>query len=247
MSFFAEYNPIAVGRRVFTPSRPGIPDDRAVQRTQLLRTAFGLVAIAGLIVYYRLANSVQGALEDRFDDSWINALVLSATLPVAIVVFIAAASPGRRGLLLRRALKPLGAALALFGGMFTFALAMAPELAGVRGLAGPATPVVNIVAGFFLILWMVPFVVYGITMSLVHVFRTADIHEWLPPLLATVLAWEMAVLGVFNGAYQGVPGSVRALYLLGGPVSVTLVSIWECYRLHTRYGVRWRDALRGSR
>jgi len=178
---------------------------------------------------YRLAPSVQAAMAERFNDSWSSVIGLTVTFPVVIGLFIAF-SQGRRQML-AGALKSLGSVVALYAGMFTFALAMAPEFAGIRALPGPATPVVNVVGGLILLVWMLPFVLYGIWLSLVHVFRTADIHEFLPPVLASLLTWEMAAYGWFTGAYEGAPPLVRIAVLLGGPVSVTLISIVECSRL----------------
>ena len=55
----------------------------------------------------------------------------------------------------------------------------------------------------------ITFALYGIGMSWVHVFRTADIHEVLPPILACFLVREMALLDVTAGAYDQAPPGVR--------------------------------------
>jgi hypothetical protein len=200
-----------------------------VKTVQLLRTAIGLAVIAAVTFRYRLASSVPEALGGRFSDSWSSAIALTGTFPVVIGLFIAFSAD--RGAMLRGALRSLGSILALWAGMFTFALAQAPEFAGIRALPGTLAPVVNLIVGAFLLLWMLPFVLYGIYLSLVHVFRTADIHAFLPPVLASILTWEMAAQGWYTGAYEGAPTPVRMAVLLGGPVSVTLISVWECSRL----------------
>lgn len=96
--------------------------------------------------------------------------------------------------------------------------------------------------GAFL-LWLAPFGLYGITQSLVHVFRTADLHETVPPLLATLLVWEVALFDVFRGAYDGVPFGVRVTFILGAPLTVTAMAMWELRRLRTRHGITLRAAL----
>ena len=93
------------------------------------------------------------------------------------------------------------------------------------------------------IVWVLPFVIYGIAMSLVHVFRTADIHETVPSLVAMTVVWEMLFVDVFTGAYEGVPGPLRLIMLMGAPVSVTAVGLWELHRLRVYYGLRLRGAL----
>ncbi|MFC9617979.1 hypothetical protein [Streptomyces sp. NPDC056938] len=41
---------------------------------------------------------------------------------------------------------------------------------------------------------------YGIALCLMHVFRTADIHEVLPPIPATLLVWVVAAVDVISNA-----------------------------------------------
>ncbi|MFB7611154.1 hypothetical protein [Streptomyces gardneri] len=67
-------------------------------------------------------------------------------------------------------------------------------------------------------------------------FRTADIHEVLPPILACVLVWEMALPYVTTGAYDQAPPGVRRLFILGVPVTVTALSWWELSRLRRHHG-----------
>lgn len=97
--------------------------------------------------------------------------------------------------------------------------------------------VVTWVTTVFTLVWVLPFVIWGIGLALVHVFRTADIHQTMPPLLAMTLVWEMTLIDVFTGAYAGVPGPVRVVFLLGAPVSVTAVGLWELRRLRVHYGI----------
>jgi len=233
---FRLLNPIAVGRRVFLPSRPGRVDDPTVQRIQVLRTVAGLLAVAAVVVVYRLADSVADAASDQFGDAWYGVLALCVTFPVVVGIFVWASGPGYRGVYLRRALKPLGALLAVFGGMATFPLAMDPSLAGTWDALGPAKWVLAVLQ----LVWVLPFALYGIAMSLVHVFRTADIHDYLPPLLATLVVWELAGLSFLTGDYPGVPAVVRIPMLLGGPVSVTLIALWEWHRMRTLHAVSMR-------
>ncbi|MEU9352573.1 hypothetical protein AB0D65_16675 [Streptomyces griseoloalbus] len=93
-------------------------------------------------------------------------------------------------------------------------------------------------------LWLAPFAMYGIVQALVHVFWTADIHETIPPLLATLLVWELAVIDLTGGSYESVPLGVRLVFTLGAPLSVTAVALWELRRLRSRHGITVRGALR---
>jgi hypothetical protein len=235
--------PIAVGRTVFRPSRPGRIDDPAVTRMQRIRTAVGLAALVWVMISYKLVASVGDFADDRVDQTWNDVLVLAVTVPLVVGALIGAARPPARRELLRRAAKPFGSIVAIIAAVALFPAAVLTGLLDGRFATGPATTVITVVVALFLILWVLPFVVYGVGMSLVHVFRTADIHETVPPLLAMVLVWESTVIDVFTGAYEGVPGPVRILLLLGAPLSVSAVALWELRRLRVGYGLTVRAAL----
>ncbi|MFI6144568.1 hypothetical protein [Streptomyces sp. NPDC051109] len=236
------YNPFYAAQSAFRPSRPGIVHDPEVRKLQLWRTALGLAAWVGLMVAYKAvvsADDVKAVADDRLDQSWSSVLVLVCTFPVVVGAFIAAARGGLRRVYLRRALRSLGAVLAIMASMGTSALAMAPESAGFRDAVGlPGKIIIGV-----LCLWSIGFALYGIGLSLVHVFRTADIHEVVPPILAGVLVWEMALLDVVTGAYPQVPAGARAVFILGAPVTVTALSWWEMHRLRRHHGLTVRSAL----
>jgi hypothetical protein len=92
-------------------------------------------------------------------------------------------------------------------------------------------------------LWGVVFGFWGGTLAVLPVFRTADVHEVLPPLIAIVLVWEPALMDLSSGACPGVPAAARPAMVFGGPLSVTAVGLWELRRLRTRHGLTLRRAL----
>ncbi|MCZ4125745.1 hypothetical protein [Streptomyces sp. H39-S7] len=213
-----------------------------VRRLQLWRTALGLVAWLGLMVTYNAvvsADDAKALADERLNQSWSSVLVLVCTFPVVVGAFAAAALPRLRRLYLRRALRSLGAVVAIMASMGTSALAFAPELAGFRDIIG----LPGKIALGALCLWSVVFALYGIGLSLVHVFRTADIHDVVPPILAGVLVWEMALLDMITGAYPQVPAGARAAFVLGAPLTVTALSWWEMRRLRRHHGLTVRAAL----
>lgn len=244
MTFGRLFNPIAVGNAVFTPSRQDRVHDPAVKKAQIWRTVVGLVAVTWMLFSYGLASDANAVLDDRFAQIRTTLITLAVTFPIAVVVFIAAARPPNRRLFLRRAVKP---AVALITLIVTLA---APRLATGMGYvtedtdwtASPWRGVLLFAIGAFS-LWYIPFGLYGIVQSLVHVFRTADLHDTVPPLLATLLVWEVAIFDVFQGAYGGAPLGVRLVFILGAPLSVTAVAMWELRRLRTRHGITVRGAL----
>ncbi|MET9604080.1 hypothetical protein ABZZ17_03330 [Streptomyces sp. NPDC006512] len=244
LTFGRLFNPIAVARAVFTPSRPDRVHDPVVKRAQVIRTVIGLVAITWMMLSYGLAADADAVVHDRFDQIRTTLIVLAVTFPIAVAAFVIAARPPNRRLFLRRVGKPAGALLAL-----VVALAVPRLITGLGYVdaetdwtASAGRVVLLFALGAFL-LWLAPFVLYGIAQSLVHVFRTADLHETVPPLLATLLVWEVALFDLFRGAYDGVPPGVRLAFVLGAPLTVTAVAMWELRRLRTRHGITLRGAL----
>lgn len=218
-------------------------EDLTVKRIQFIRTLVGFAAVVWLAMSYRLVSSATGLMDDRLDQVWNNVLVMAVTFPVVVGVFVAVSRPPNRRMFLRRTLKPLGGMLALFGSVFVVVLL---EIADQKGMSAEIVPdnMFVKVAGFlFLFLYWLPFVLYGVVMSTVTVFRTADIHDLVPPLLATALVWELAVIDLFTGSYEGVPFGIRLLFTLGAALSVTAVTLWEIRRLSTRHGITVRSTL----
>ncbi|MET9604239.1 hypothetical protein ABZZ17_04130 [Streptomyces sp. NPDC006512] len=237
------FNPFYAAQRVFRPSRPDLVPDPLVRKLQLWRTLLGAAAWVVLTLTYKAVSSasdVGNLASDRLEQSWHSVLVLVCTLPVVVGVFVAASRGPVRRVYLRRALRSVGAVLALMAAMFTFVLSVVPETQAMRDFVGlPGKIALGVMC-----VWALGFAVYGIGLSLVHVFRTADIHELVPPVLATVLVWEMALLDLTTGAYDQVPPGVRLVFVMGAPVTVTVLSVWETYRLHRYHRLTLRGALR---
>lgn len=232
-------NPFLAARAVFRPSRPDLIVDSRVQRLQVVRAWAGIAVTIVVGVVYKAAAPKELASE-RFSDSWINVLILTCVLPLVVGAFIMAARPPNRGTFARRIRYPLIAVGAMFGSMFSLVLAAAPEFGGLREAAGP---VVLIPAGVVLFLWMLPFAVYGIVLSLTHVFRTADIHELVPPLVSVSVSWMIALVHLFTEPYKGVPGTLAMVLLLGAPLTVSALAHYELRRLRLLYGITLRNTM----
>ncbi|MFF5899601.1 hypothetical protein ACFY8O_27250 [Streptomyces argenteolus] len=189
-----------------------------MKRVQVLRTVIGLVAVTWMLLSYGLAPDADAVVDDRFGQIRTTLIALGVTFPVAVAAFVAAARPPHRRLFLRRVGKPAGALLALVA-----TLAVPRLITGLGYVdedtdwtASAGRVALLLALGAFL-LWLAPFALYGIAQSLVHVFRTADLHETVPPLLATLLVWEVALFDVFRGTYDGVPFGVWVVFTAGPP------------------------------
>ncbi|MEU6527751.1 hypothetical protein ABZ869_00990 [Streptomyces sp. NPDC046928] len=239
--------PIHTARRVFTPSRPGIVSDPEVARMRRIRTWVGVAAFLWMSYTYKLSTKISDTASDQVDKSWTSALALAATLPVLVGVLYGLAAPAARRDLLRRAGRCFGAIVAMMAAASVFpVIVLSGFFEGEEPLVeGHFTATKGLMLAVLLLVtfWVLPFVVWGVGLAVQHVFRTADIHETVPPLLIMALAWEMALIDVFTGAHEGVPTVVRYVFILGSPLSVTAVGLWELRRLRVRYGLGMRGLL----
>lgn len=124
--------------------------------------------------------------------------MLSVTFPVAVGVLLALAAPSARRELLRRAARCFGAIVAIVAAVAVFPAAVLSGFVDGRFATSPVMAVVTYGTTVLTFLWVVPFMFWGIGLALVHVFRTADIHETVPPLLAMALVWEMTLVDLFT-------------------------------------------------
>lgn len=239
--------PIHTARRVFTPSRPGIVSDPEVARMRRIRTLVGVGAFLWMSYAYKLAPKLSDAADEQVDKSWTSALVLAATLPVVVGVLYGLAAPAARRDLLRRAGRCFGAIVAMMAAASVFPIiVLSGFFEGQEPLVeGRFTVTKGLILALtlFVLFWVTPFVVWGVGLAVQHVFRTADIHETVPPLLIMALAWEMALIDMFTGAHEGVPTVIRYVFILGAPLSVTAVGLWELHRLRVHYGLGMRGLL----
>ncbi|MFD3525356.1 hypothetical protein [Streptomyces sp. NPDC058653] len=244
MTFLGLFNPFGVGRRVFKPSRPDRVQDPVVSRIQIIRTVVGLAVVAWILLSYDVVADADGVIDDRMSQAGTTFILLMVTFPLVVVGFVAAARPPNRGMLLRRVGRP-AAALAVLVASVTVPRLLTYSGYDPRDHVRPdPTGILTVLGGFWFLYWFCPFVLYGIVQSLVHVFRTADIHETVPPVLTILLVWELALVDAARGAYDSAPFGARTALTLGPPLAVTVVAMWELRRLRTRHGVTLRAALR---
>lgn len=103
------------------------------------------------------------------------------------------------------------------------------------------TPVLLIVTGPLVVLavivWGLPFLFFASLHSAKTAFNTAHVHPMLPGVLTAVLVWAVAVFNLIDQGMPEGPVAAQLCSLLGGPLSVTAVSLWELRRMRIRHGV----------
>ncbi|GAB7108679.1 hypothetical protein JCM4814A_69930 [Streptomyces phaeofaciens JCM 4814] len=248
-------NPHALATRLAAPSRTDRIEDPVVQGLQWARTAVGLVATVWLVMAYPITEGREQFVMGKLEDLLFACAIMFSTAFLAVTAFICAARSPLTGVYARRLTGPLltiGAILASFGACWFMVACLKGDIIstadfGYHGiLVGLLVMLLFILGGlacFLGLLLAVPLtlllIVYGVNSS----FRVGDVHELLPPLLSPLLVWSLFALSMFDDPDVAAPPLVLYSFLLGGPLSVTALSVWEIRRLKRRHGVTVRSAL----
>ncbi|MFI9049887.1 hypothetical protein [Streptomyces sp. NPDC053427] len=207
--------------RVFQPDWIPAADDPAVEGLKRLRVIAGMIVVSGVYTFVVRDFSLTRALEHLVIACFVLLLIAPLTVGVMLLVW-------RRGGPLRPLRQRLFGPLRL---LLTFVGAAVLTLLLMTGVGHslPTTP---------LVLWLLWFVgAAGIRINS-NFFGTAVIHRALPPVLATVTSWLMAVPDLVTGDLHGLGLTFGVLFILGAPVLVTCIALYEIHRLRRFLGVR---------
>lgn len=216
--------PHRAARRVFQPGWIPETDDPLVERLKRVRVLAGMVVAFGVYTFVARDFSLEEAAENLVVASLVLLVVAPLTVGVMLLVW------RRRGPLrpLRSRLSgPLRLLLAFVGAAVLMLLLL-------RGVAYslPTTP---------LALWLMWFLgAAGIRIN-GNFFGTGVVHRALPPVLASVTTWLMAVPDLVTGDLHGLGLTLGAVFILGAPVLVTCIALFELHRLRRHLGIRLRD------
>ncbi len=220
--------PHHVARAMFHPT--WIPEalDPSVEALKRVRVIAGAVAALGVYTF------VEGgfALTEMLDNAATASAVLFFVTPVTVgvMLWIWRRSGGGSVRQLREPLVRSFKLLLLFIGS-VLATVLLFRLGGTIGILGQ---MLFSLAG----LWMAVFVMAGAYRVSGNFFGTAAVHRCLPPLLATVTSWLMAVPDLVTGDLHGLGLALGVVFILGAPVTVTGIALLEMGRLKARYGIR---------
>ncbi|MEV7594693.1 hypothetical protein ACIPRL_36230 [Streptomyces sp. NPDC090085] len=246
-------------------ARPGQderPDDRLIAGMQRARTLLGLAAAVWLVLAYPLTAGRQDFILGKLFELAVSCAILLTASTIGIVTFLAAGTPDRRRDFTRRLLGPFASLLALALGPTVFWL----SFKGLKGelLDGSDTTgffaaivgrgVLSALLGFLAlaICWLlalalflasIPYTLVVAYACIATCFRASDVHQLLPALLSPFLMWSLFVFQTVNGPDIAAPPEVLYTFLLGGPLTVTALSVWEVRRLRSRWGITLRGAL----
>jgi hypothetical protein len=230
-----------VATRLFAQEGDGRIVDRTVDRVQLARTVLGAAATIALILAYNVdPNRWEDAAYGGAAQLILAPFVLIIAAPLVIIGFIYYAPPHLRPHLRSRLRAPLKAV-----GWYVLTLVVMGGILVPTGLTVNADDgkswweYVLAVASLVVIVWGFPFFFMASLYSARSTFNSGQVHPMLPPVLTLTLVWVFAVLNMTEGMPGG-PPFVQIGSTLGGPLSVTAVSLWELRRMRTRFGVTLR-------
>lgn len=218
--------PKAVAQAVFHPAWIPPAVDPSVERLKRVRVIAGAVAAFGVYTF----------VEGRFDftevleNIVVAALVLLFITPLTVGVMLFVWRRTGRIRELRGALFNSLKLLLLFIGMVVGTVLLW-QLSISHG------PIWTMVLGLPA-MWLTGFLMYGAVQLAGNFFGSAAVHRALPPLLATVTTWLMAIPDLATGDLHGLSLTMGIVFILGAPVTVTSIAALEATRLRRRHGIR---------
>ncbi|OIK26703.1 hypothetical protein [Streptomyces malaysiense] len=217
-------------RAVFHPAWIPEPLDPGVEQLKRIRVAAGTVAAVGVYTFVEGGFAVTEMLENLLVACVV--LLVVAPLTVGVMLWV-----WRRGGSLRSLRPPLLRALGL---LLTFVAAAALTLFLLQNSGRLGAGLLILPLGL-LTLWLVWFVGAGALRVTGNFFGTAAVHRGLPPLLAIVTTWLMALPDLFTGDLHGLGLTLGVVFILGAPVTVTGIAIYELAFLKRQFGIRLAD------
>jgi len=218
--------PKQVAQALYHPA--WIPEsvDQSVDRLKKARIIAGAVAAFGVYTFVQRKFNFEEVLENMLTASVVVLFITPLTVGVMLFVW-------RRTGTVRQMRVPLVNALKLL-------LFFIGSVVGLVFLWQATTAL----GGFWLVplgftaLWLTGMVAYGAVQVSGNFFGTAAVHRCLPPLLATVTTWLMALPDLLTGDLHGLSFKMGIVFILGAPVTVTAIAVLEMNRLRRRYGIR---------
>jgi hypothetical protein len=230
-----------VATKLFVQEGDGRIVDRTVDRVQVTRTVLGAAATVALVLVYnvnpdRWSDAAYGSAAQML----IAPVLLLVAGPLVILGFIYYAPSHLRPHMRSRLRAPLKAV----GWYVLTIVAIGVILYPASRVGTHARPTVLdyalLIAAMVVIVWGIPFLLLASLYSARSAFNTAQVHPMLPPVITMALVWVFAIFNVIGDGLPEGPPVVKFCAMLGGPLSVTGVSLWELHRMKTRFGVTLR-------
>ncbi|MEU0937768.1 hypothetical protein [Embleya sp. NPDC005971] len=232
--------PKRVAERYFVPDYRLIGRDVTLERVRAIRSWLGLGVLVWIAVTY-------GGGEDAAQ-GWMASFVASVFVaiiacPIAVAIIVGLTRSDVRAQTRKSLMLPLRSlglfvvvSVATLGGLTALAYGSQQINAGADVGSFFLT-----VLGLAVSVWVLRFWFLAVRAIPQHLFRAVDGHPLLPAVIAPWLSWCGALVDLGDGGGKGaLPTGVRLIGTLGGPVTITVMSLWEIRRVRSRYGVTFR-------
>ncbi|MGW7087381.1 hypothetical protein ACWGH2_28325 [Streptomyces sp. NPDC054871] len=226
---------------IFNQPGAGRVADPLVSKVQLGRAIAGAAASFLLVYTYGADDGWSGVANDGVVKLILAPLLLIFTGPLVVLGFIRYAPAAQRRVLRSRLRAPLKAVAWYVGILVGVALVLAGSALVLKQNHGTLVNGLIALALLIGLVWLLPFLLFASAYAARYAFNTSNVHAALPAALTVVLVWELMLFSVaLEGGLPHGPPAVQWCAILGGPLSVTAVALWELHRMRTRHGVRIR-------
>lgn len=226
LSMRSVLQPKQVAQALYHPAWIPPSVDPSVDRLKKARIIAGAVAAFGVYTFVQRKFAFEEVLENMLTASVVVLLITPLTVGVMLFVW-------RRTGTIRQMRVPLVNSLKLLLFFIGSVVGLVFLWQGTMALGG-----FWLVPLGFTALWLTGMVIYGAVQVSGNFFGTAAVHRSLPPLLATVTTWLMAVPDLVTGDLHGLSLTMGIVFILGAPLTVTGIALLETGRLKRRYGIR---------
>lgn len=210
-------------------------------KVQLGRAIAGLAASLLLVYTYGADEGWSGVANDGVVKLILAPLLLIITGPLIVFGFIRYAPATHRSVLRSRLRAPLKAVGWYIGILAGVGLVLAGSALVLKQNYGTLVNGLIALALLIGLVWLLPFLLFASAFAARYAFNTSNVHAALPAALTVVLVWELMLSSLaLEGGLPPGPPLAQWCAVLGGPMSVTAVALWELHRMRTRHGVRIR-------
>lgn len=202
------------------------------EEDELVTWLYRIRGIAGAIIIAYAAGVSVAARTFIENADWTVGFCLLSILPAGIAVVLFA-KPGFRRNALAQLRHPF-----IAGGSYLGIILVLLQFRWLSTIFGENI-LVGLIGGIIvlvLLIWFMVFFTCSAVLMATGMFRLGDAHPLLPPVIGSINAWAMTGKVLFTqGLGGGGPVIANLAFLLGGPASITVLSVVECVRLHNAY------------
>ncbi|MGW3494968.1 hypothetical protein [Streptomyces sp. NPDC001020] len=215
-----------MAKAVFHPAWVPESVDPTVESLKRVRIICGTVAAVGVYSFVEGGFAFDEMLQNMLTACLVLLLLTPLTIGVMLYVW-------RRTGTVRQLRAPLVKSFVLLL-LFIGSVLILMTLVWGMGPGAMLPPLVSPLVA----LWLFWFVGAGALHVSGNFFGTGGVHRCLPPLLAAVTTWLMAIPDLLTGDLHGLSLTLGIVFILGAPVTVTGIALLEMNRLRRRYGIR---------